>query len=292
MNGADIHDLFKDFAELTDLVWDEKQPRPDLAAALKYPVPGQEERADYFMDMRIPGATSKHTPRRAAGTDSKYILQAGPASEAIARQRLGRQMPAVMQRVLENCMEVHRVAIASVRPIFRELGVQDSMLAPEFPMDDIHVVRLLRYLGTAAVSHKEHKAELHFDRSAFTLAVAEDQPGLIGAPGNNAYLSPLSHEQFQAMEAQTNSSPIAHTKSQAKFFLGAGYNHLPNTTREPNGYLPLFAHGVKNDNPSQERFAVVVFMHPHREFHDYSTPGVEETGFNELEQHILATQTA
>lgn len=288
IGGADIDPLFDQFREFSAIAWPDREPGESEAAfasrqaagqalveATHYKVPGRELDADYYMIHRRVGESTEFS--RTAATENKDVLHTGPLTLQYATERLGRKMPGAMKALLESCAEVHEAVKRSVRPVFRELGIEDVMLA-ENGLEDIHMVRVLRYLGTNVT----HKADLHFDRSTATMAVWESSPGLVGTPGNNALAAPMTSAELEAMIDQANASPINHASGEGKFFLGAGYNRLPAAVHDRNGNIPLLAHGVVNEQSDEERDAVVVFMNPHLGVEDYVVPSKAETSMTHL----------
>lgn len=174
------------------------------------------------------------------------------------------------------------MAKEATRPIYEKLGISNLMLN-EDPAEDVHIVRLLRYLNTDA---EKPKAALHFDRSVATLAVRESMRGLVGSYGNNGYEIPITIEEAEDMAERAITSPVEYAANEAKFFLGAGFHHLPRRDMYEHEKLPLFLHGVKNHEPKIERDAVVIFMNPHRGV-KHAVPTANETGFDEIRESIL-----
>lgn len=290
ISGADIDPLFQQFREFSAIAWPEREEGEsaegftarqtfglELVDAMHYKVPERPDDAEYYMIHRRVG--EKTAFNRMPATENKDVLHIGPRTLSTAQERLGRRMPGVMKNLLEGCVEVHRAVKESVRPVYRELGIENLMLA-ENPMDDIHMLRVLRYLGTNA----SHKADLHFDRSVATMAVWESSPGLVGTPGNNSLGRPMTRAELDAMTAQADASPISHVSGEGKFFLGAGYNRLPQEVHDRNGNLPLLAHGVINQDSSEERDALVVFMNPHLGVKDYVVPSKSETSMHHMRE--------
>lgn len=282
----EIEPVFEQFRELYDLMYADDGSGKELYDAFRYEVPERPRDADYFQVRRRVGDINMFSQNGAIGTDDKDVAHIGPRTMLHARERLGKRMPKIMEQFIESCTEIHEQTKQAVRPVYRELGIEDIMLAKN-PLDDIHMVRVLRYLGTEAT----HKADLHFDRSVATFAVWESSTGLVGAPGNNDYLHPTTVASVMKTVEQANNSPVNHVPGHGKFFLGAGYNHLPAEVREPQGELPLFAHGVVNSDPDQERSAVVVFMNPRLGYEPYTVASKHETDLNDLQTH-LKTQAA
>jgi hypothetical protein len=287
ITGADIDPLFSQFREYLDLC---EQPGGQVyreAIAEKPPEGCRTIGGDYFVTRRRRGEVNSFSINKAPSTEDKDVAHIGPRSIALAESRVGRQLPVAMRTFLGSCVELHEAAKAAVRPVYRALGVEHVMLARD-PMEDEHVIRLLRYLGTAA----NLKADLHFDRSAFTLAAWESHPGLVGAPANNAQRQSLGIEELEERATAALASPIQHNSGRAKVFLGAGYNRLPNQIFDINGRQPLLLHGVRNERPEEERDAVVVFMHPPAHYPGYIVPGEEETGIDTVRAHILRRSPA
>jgi hypothetical protein len=200
----------------------------------------------------------------------------------LAEQRIGGILPKIMHSFISSCVELHEAAKTGARPVFRALGIEQAMLAKD-RLQDEHVVRLFRYLGTSAAL----KADLHFDRSAATVAAWESHPGLCGVPAQNAQRRSLDIQELDARAEAAVQTPINHRSGMAKVFLGAGYNRFPDDLYGQNGQLPLLLHGVVNERPAEERDAVVVFMHPPANYPGYSIPTPSETGLEDIREHIL-----
>ena len=254
LNGADIDPLFAHFNEFVDLC--NTDPRgEEFRDAMTLLVRGREEEGDYWLLSERVGVPNPHIGGDPT-TEDKDTAHVGPKSVAQAEATLGRKMPGVMREFLKGCIEVHEATKKAVRPVFDALGVTEPLLAKD-GMEDIHVVRVLRYLGTQAT----HQAEPHFDRSKFTAAVWESHPGLFGAPGNNGISYPVSVAELEEASAQAHNSPITHHSGWAKVFAGAGFNHFQRDVAPEVPRLPLLLHGVTNERPGEERNAIVVFMH-------------------------------
>lgn len=278
--GADIDTYFTDFREFLDIC--EEPGGQKFADALAYSIPGREDDGTYWVQRRRLGEKNPfESIDRAPATESKDTAHVGPQSIEIARLRLGAEMPKAMARFLEGCTEIHEAAKSSVRPVFSALGIENIMLAKD-RMKDVHLVRPLRYIGTTAL----HQAGLHFDRSKFTLAPWESKPELVGAPGNNGFLEPISIDELDELAATANNSVIDHQSGSAKLFAGAGYNRLDKGLRDASGNLPLLLHGVINRVPEEERDAVVVFMNHHVDVLG-SVARPDETGFNEVRARVV-----
>jgi hypothetical protein len=281
LGRQDHEELFQAF---NDVIADIEEPRgQQIVDALTYQIRGRETDGDYYLVKRVPGDRHPFHPNRAAGTEHKYTAHIGPQSYERALDYFGRgNVPASLGRLLHLCGAVHEAAKETVRPVYQELGIQQMMLA-ENPAEDIHIVRLLRYLRTA---EEKPKASLHFDRSVATLAISESEEGLVGGPGDNSFHTPLTIEEAELMALTALQSPVEHVANEAKFFLGAGYNHLRKLNPQTIKRLPLFLHGVINHEPEVERNAAVVFMNP-RLGTAYTPPNDTETGIEEIRAEIL-----
>ncbi len=280
ITGADIDPLFTEFREFLDLC--EQPGGQQFQEAVAFTPDNRNSGADYFVNRRRIGEINPHSVNKAAATEDKDLAHIGPNTYNLASEKLGGRMPQVMHQFLSSCVELHQATKASVLPVFKALGLDKSVLA-EKPAEDKHVIRLIRYLGTTA----SHKADLHFDRSAFTLAAWESHPGLVGTPAQNAQRRSVDIHELETAADLANHTPIAHYSGRAKFFLGAGYNRFPDELYDKSGELPLLLHGVLNERPNEERDAVVVFMHPPAGYPGYQVPTKDETGIEEVREYIL-----
>lgn len=280
ITAADINPLFDEFRDFLDIC---EQPGGErFREAIAFKPADRFTGGDYFVARRRVGEINHNAVNLLPSTEDKDIAHIGPRSFQMAHERLGGHMPVVMRQFLDSCLELHEAAKTSVRPVFRSLGLERVLLA-EDSLRDEHVVRLLRYLGSSA----SHKAGLHFDRSVATLAAWESHPGLVGGPGQNAQRRGLDITELETAAAIANQTPIRHHSGSAKVFLGAGYNRLPDQDYSHNGELPLLLHGVLNERPNEERYAVVVFMHPPARYPGYQVPSGHETGLEGVRDHIL-----
>lgn len=282
ITGADIDPLFQQFREFLNLCSEPNGQQFRDAIAEKPPEGCRTIGGDYFVTRRIRGEINPRALNQAPSTEDKDVGHIGPRSLVLAESRLRQRVPKIMRQFLNSCVELHEAAKTAVRPAYCALGLENVMFADN-PLNDQHVVRLLRYLGTAGAL----KAGLHFDRSVGTLAAWESHPGLVGTQANNAQRSSLDIVTLDAAAERAFASPIRHRSGHAKLFLGAGYNRLPDSEYDKNGELPLLLHGVLNEQPDEERDAVVVFMHPLAHYPGYIVPGPDETGIDEVRSFIL-----
>lgn len=281
LGQQDHDDLFEAFGDVIAAI--QERDGQQIAEALTFQLKGRETDGDYYLVKRTPGDRHPFHPERAPGTEHKVTAHIGPLSLERSIDYFGRgNVPRDLGRLLALSAQVHNETKAALRPVYEALGIDHLMLSDD-PRLDVHIVRLLRYLHT---DKEKPKASLHFDRSVATLAVTESKKGLIGAPGNNNFYTPLTIGEADDMAALAFNRPIDHAVHEAKFFLGAGYNHLRQEHPKDVPRLPLFLHGVDNEEPDVERDAAVVFMNPHVEV-PYTVPGSGETGIDEIREEIL-----
>lgn len=288
--------LFTDFSDLLATI-DDLPPdtRQDWYQALHNYVPGREDDSQGFLVRRRIGEANSFEARATKSSDNKEVLHWTPRTWGTAEERFrSRGLPSPMRQVLERCQEVHEAAVRALRPVVRELGLEDMLLAPEgHEEDNVHVVRLIHYLGhrvtkqTLAPVEFDPLAELHFDRSKLTLALWESTPGLVGTPAQNLRGDPaLTLEALEAHADQALCSPIAHRPREAKLFAGAGYNHLPLDVRQASGEIPLLLHGVLDAQPGTPRDAAVVFINQRISAPGISCPTQVETDYRTMCQAL------
>lgn len=251
--------------------------------ALTFVLPDRPKDGDYYVKRRIPGEKLPFHQDRAPGTDHKDVAQFGPLSMSVALSRLGNRTPRIMRDLLDRCVDLTEAAKASVRPVLGALGIEGLIIA-EDSTENVHVVRLLHYLP----SRKDHLGDLHFDRSVSTLALWESGPGLVGAPGNNTKGGVNDVDVIDDMALRANQGPIAHRSGFGKFFLGAGYNHLP-ADYQTQSDIPLLLHGVVNSEEQTERDSIVVFMNPELGF-PHTVPPSHETGLSDMREYVERRQ--
>lgn len=279
VTAADLDPLFDQFSEFLDVCDEPGGER--FAEALAFTPTDPTAGADYFVSRRRVGQINPHSINPAPATEDKDIAHIGPRSLELATHRLRGNVPSVMRTFLLSCVELQQATLRAIRPIYRALDLEDVMLAPNH-LDDQLVTRLLKYLAGTAL----FKADLHIDRSAFTAANLESEPGLVGTPSHNGIRRPISAEEFEADMAQAAATPIAHRSGELKFFVGAGYNRLPDEIYARNGDLPQLLHGVTNNNPGNERLAIVKFHNPPAGLSGYTIPDQYETGASEIQARL------
>lgn len=302
VSGTDIDPLFASFREVLHDIYDQPSTHgQDLIDGLNVSVPDRPLDSVGFISQRRIGQVNPYERERAPSSDDKDIFHFTPQTvehfTEYMRTRGG--INTAMRGLLDQCVELHEAVKSSVRPVLGALGLSDYILSPRgYENKDVHHLRLIRYLATTATESPHFKAhdslaQLHLDRSKFTAAVWESSSGLVGAPGNNIYGNPdLTLEEFDEAAQRALQTPIQHSSGQVKLFAGAGYNRLPGEVRRVSGDLDPLLHGVTDDNPGEERDAVVLFMNETSLHTDCSVPTPEETTFELIREQIAAKRAA
>lgn len=259
----ELFGTFKDFVRLCD------EPGGDkLKQALSFDINGRGN-GEYFLDLRLPGANNEG--QRGVSEDHKYVMHYGAQTLDRVHKTIG-SPPAEMKKFLDNCDEFYFRGRMTAFYGAKALGI-DELLFPEDEIDDVHLLRVIDYIG----SDNGHLGEAHFDRGVTTLAMSESHSGLRGVPADNGYLRPLDDLTLQRLKHHME--PVEHHENVAKFFAGAGLRRLPSQLRAENDLdkIPLFAHDIVNERPGENRQAVVMFFNPQLGFDNYSVPTKEET---------------
>jgi hypothetical protein len=265
-----VEELFENFKAFAALCEEPKGER--LADAVNYET-GDKGNGVFYLQRRKPGDINVREKRGTVGTDNKLVMHFGALTHARALSALNGSMPEEMRDFLDNCAQFYIEGRRAGLLGARALGV-DRPLFPANLNKDIHLLRLIDYIATDS----DQLGAAHFDRSVTTLAISESAPGLRGAPGDNGFLEPLDEE--VADRLRQGLDPIDHQEGIAKFFAAAGLRRLPVSTRQSQGLdeVPLLAHDIVNENPGENRQAVVMFFNPHLGFEPYTVPSKEETG--------------
>lgn len=258
---------FKTFAELCDEPGGEK-----LVEALNFEI-GDKGNGIFYMKRRKPDDINDYEKRGDVGKDDKLVMHFGAQTYSRALDALGYPLPEEMHTLLGNCSQFYSEGRKVARVGAAALGI-DWQLFPSNFKKDLHLLRLIDYTATDS----EHLGEAHFDRAVVTLAISESAPGLRGVPADNGFLKPLDEATRQRL--QQGLDPIDHQEGLAKFFASAGLRRLPVATRQSRDLddIPLLAHDIVNENPGQDRQAVVMFFNPYLDFEPYTVPTKEETG--------------
>ncbi len=230
---------------------------------------------DFGQYTRVAG----NVEERGARPDNKDIFHFGSMSRQVIESRLGfGQMPKPMREFLDDTEALFwagQQAKHDMLMVMDAWGAKLSdVLQPETEtMND--VLRLIAYYDNEDVLAKGH-----FDRSVTALAIGESHPGLRMTPGQNGIKVDADQRYMDRLESRLE--PVEHKSGEAKFFLGAGWNRLPEDVKGKHWEdLPLAYHDVVNTGQKVDervmRWAVVMFNNPHLGFKNYTVPTQPET---------------
>lgn len=223
--------------------------------------------------------------RRVAGTegargampDNKDIFHFGVHTRQVTEARLSGALPRDMKEFLDAAEEIFWAGERSKKRALEELdwlrtGLVGLMTPEGGTLNDV-----LRFI--AYYPNDGRLAKGHFDRGVCTLAIGESHEGLQITKGQNGFALDCSQAYMDKLEQDLE--PVTHASGEAKFFLGAGWNRLPDEYRQGNHDLPLGWHDVvesdKQVNDHVMRWAIVQFCNPMLEFQDYTVPKEPET---------------
>lgn len=230
---------------------------------------------DFGQYRRLPGQQGV----RGEVPDNKDIFHFGAQSRQVIEARLQGAMPREMKEFLGMAEEIFWTAQRSKRQALQELDYYQMGLVGIMQPEVGTINDVLRFI--AYYPNDEKLAKGHFDRSTCTLAIGESHDGLRIAPGQNGLKTDVTEEYLEGLE--NSLQPVEHKEKEAKFFLGAGWNHLPKRYNSGgrNDDLPLAWHDVvpsdKRVDEQVMRWAIVMFMNPVVEFEEYRVPSPPET---------------
>lgn len=230
---------------------------------------------DFGQYSRISGQQGE----RGEVADNKDIFHFGAQSRQVIEARLQGALPSEMKQFLAIAEEIYWTAQRSKRQALEELDYYNMGLVGIMQPEVGTINDVLRFI--TYYPNEEKLAKGHFDRSTCTLAIGESHEGLRIAPGQNGLKIDANAEYLQKLE--NNLRPVEHIESEAKFFLGAGWNRLPLQYNSGgcNEDLPLAWHDVvPSDKQVDERvmrWAVVMFINPKAEMEHYIVPSPPET---------------
>lgn len=237
----------------------------------------------YYLHDRGDGDFGQYT--RSAGTlgnrgevqDNKDIFHFGSMTRQVIEARLDGSLPSEAKDFLEAAEEIYWAGQRSKKQSLQQLDCFDTGLVGVMLPEKDNIQDVLRFI--AYYPNEGGLAKGHFDRSTATLAIGESHEGLRIAPGQNGYVLDASQQYMESLDASLQ--PVEHKNREAKFFLGAGWNRLPNHLKTINEDMPLAWHDVvasdkKVDNKVM-RWAIVMFMNPELGLREYTVPSPVET---------------
>jgi hypothetical protein len=209
---------------------------------------------------------------RAKSADTKHEYHFGSKTRQRLESSIYRNIPSEFRIFCDNAENIYWKAVESLRNTLLSMYQEhDSWrptphnLTPEFldKNDDLNLH--LRFVGYEEPDDKNIPiAGEHFDRSVFTLALAETHPGLqIGTNPDGSDLKDVIHEE-----------------GKAKFFAGKGWEKMPYYLRNGYEYVNPAYHRVKNigeytlNSSGIARHAIVMFANP---LEHQTDPTPEET---------------
>lgn len=228
---------------------------------------------DFGQYTRVAGSAGE----RGEVPDNKDIFHFGEWTRQYVETTLPGYMPSEMKNFLDAAEAVYWAGQRSKRNVLEDLDADGSKLLTTLhsrlhtPND---LLRLITYYP-----NEGKLAKGHFDRSSCTLAIGESHEGLRLAKGQNGLA--VNADEAYLSDLESRLVPVEHRSSEAKFFLGAGWNRLPGELKGPHNSLELGWHDVvpsaKRVGEKVMRWAVVMFINPYTEMKEYTVPTPAET---------------
>lgn len=174
---------------------------------------------------------------RAKVFETKHEYHFGPNTrQAYESGEFG--LPSEIREFCDHAETIYWMAIASLRDAFGRMyseapfGTRSGANLSNQFFDPLRLLNIhLRFVGYVRPSEdSETIANGHFDRSVFTLALAETEPGL----------------EIGTLEDGSDLTPAEHKDGIAKFFAGRGWENMPADTRQLYPYISPAFHRVRN----------------------------------------------
>lgn len=214
---------------------------------------------------------------RGTMTDNKDIFHFGAQTRQVVEARISGTLPHDMKEFLDAAEEIFWAGERSKKRALEELDWLNTGLIGIMSPEIGTINDLLRFI--AYYPNEGRLAKGHFDRGVCTLAIGESHEGLRIAKGQNGMALDCSQGYMDKLE--TSLEPVKHVEGEAKFFLGAGWNRLPNEYKFGNHDLPLGYHDVVESDQQVDnnimRWAIVQFCNPMNECYGYAVPTPPET---------------
>ena len=228
---------------------------------------------DYGQYTRVAGSNGE----RGAVPDNKDIFHFGSMSRQVIESRISGKIPQDMKSFLDAAEEIYWAGQRSKRIAVESLDQQKAGLVGILQSERETLNDVLRFI--TYYPNEEKLAKGHFDRSTCTLAIGESHEGLRITTGQNGLV--LDADETYLADLESRLQPVEHRDHEAKFFLGAGWNRLPERYRAGNESLKLGWHDVvpsdKQVDAKVMRWAVVMFINPYTEMKEYTVPTPAET---------------
>lgn len=209
--------------------------------------------------------------------DNKDIFHFGSMTRQVVEARLTGSLPNEIKDFLEAAEEIYWAGQRAKKTALQQLDYCNVGLIGIMQPETETINDVLRFI--AYYPNEGKLAKGHFDRSVTTLAIGESHEGLRITAGQNGLRINADTNYMDRLDA--NLQPITHTDREAKFFLGAGWNRLPDYFRIGNENQQLAWHDVvpseKTVDDQVMRWAIVMFSNPHLGYDDYTVPSRAET---------------
>ena len=262
----------EDMSEAMNHYFDFLRLSEEIHAASRF-VNTERGDGDFGQYERVAGTNSD----RGQIQDNKEIFHFGAQTRQAMEARVGSSLPQDAKLFLNAAESIFWAAQCAKKRAVNEISygniLKDMFVSPTEVNND--VLRFISYHHDTDVLAKGH-----FDRSVMTLAVGESHEGLRLTGGQNGYTHDATAHYMAGMESRLE--PVEYVEKQAKFFLGAGWNHIPwvHKSAEAQG-LPLCWHDViptaQSVSDTIARWAIVMFINPHLGVKDYVVPSPAET---------------
>jgi hypothetical protein len=214
---------------------------------------------------------------RGTVADNKDIFHFGSMTRQVVEARLSGALPHEMKEFLEAAEEIYWTGQRAKKQALEQLDYFEMGLVGVMQPERETINDVLRFI--AYYPNKGNLAKGHFDRSTATLAIGESHEGLRITPGQNGFIIDADEAYMNSLDNKLQ--PVTHSEGEAKFFLGAGWNRLPDYLRVGNEDRPLAWHDVVESSTTVDekvmRWAIVMFCNPHLGVHDYIVPSQPET---------------
>lgn len=180
--------------------------------------------------------------------DNKDIFHFGSLTRQVMEYRLGKNLPAEAKWFLSTAEDIYWAGLRSTKEAYDHLDAEKvGLVGIHFDEQATlnHHLRFIAYYPREG----DILATPHFDRSVGTVAMAESKPGLwIEVDGQKQYVEERKPDE-------------------GLFFLGAGWNKLPDRYRYGNYDLKPTMHGVDQidqtgDESGVMRWAIILFSNP------------------------------
>mgnify|MGYP001194478909 CR=1 FL=1 len=196
---------------------------------------------------------------RSKSADSKHEYHFGSKTRQILESSHYSSIPLEFRSFCDNAENIYWKAVESLRSALMSMHQEHDQrrpsphnLTPVFLDKDSDLNLHLRFVGYENPDEDTPIARGHFDRSVFTLALAETHPGL----------------QIGTNPDGTDLKDVIRQAGKAKFFAGRGWEKMPHYLRDGYEYVKPAYHQVRNigeyavNSSGIIRHAIVMFANP------------------------------